>query len=58
MLISEPKIKFAVPVKVSHYPEYLAKRGKADYALPDAPGLSDMDARLKQLRNQGKASLG
>jgi len=57
LLISEPKIKFAVPVKVAHYPEYLTKRGKADYALPDTPGLSDMDARLKQLRNQGKASL-
>ena len=29
LLISEPKIKFAVPVKVSHYPEYLAKKGQS-----------------------------
>ncbi len=57
LLISEPKIKFAVPVKVSHYPEYLDKRGKADYALPDSPRLSDLDERLKQLRSQGNVSL-
>jgi DNA helicase HerA-like ATPase len=57
LLISEPKIKFAVPVKVAHYPEYLDKRGKADYELPDSPRLSEMDERLKQLRDQGKVSL-
>jgi len=57
LLISEPKIKFAVPVKVAHYPTYLVKRGKADYALPDVPGLSEMDDRLKQLRSQDKVTL-
>jgi len=57
LLISEPKIKFAVPIKVTHYPEYLDKRGKADYDLPDSAKLSEMDGRLKQLSNQGKLSL-
>jgi DNA helicase HerA-like ATPase len=52
LLISEPKIKFAVPVKVAHYPEYLDKRGKADYSLPDSSQLSDMDERLRNLRGQ------
>jgi DNA helicase HerA-like ATPase len=57
LLISEPKIKFAVPIKVAHYPEYLDKRGKADYGLPDSPRLAEMDERLKQLSGQGKLSL-
>jgi len=57
LLISEPKIKFAVPVKVSHYPEYLDKHAKVDYALPDTPRLSELDDRLKQLRSQGNVSL-
>jgi hypothetical protein len=57
LLISEPKIKFAVPIKVTHYPDYLDKRGKADYGLPASPTLSSMDARLKQLSGQEKLSL-
>ncbi len=57
LLISEPKIKFAVPIKVTHYPDYLEKRGKADYGLPDSPKLSEMEARLKQLGGQEKLSL-
>ncbi|MCJ7559909.1 ATP-binding protein [Candidatus Bathyarchaeota archaeon] len=57
LLISEPKIKFAVPIKVAHYPEYLDKRGSADYGLPDSPKLSEMDERLKQLSGQEKLSL-
>lgn len=57
LLISEPKIKFAVPIKVSHYPEYLAKRGKADYDLPESQKLSELDQRLKQLRRQERLSL-
>jgi len=28
LLISEPKIKSAVPIKVTHYPNYLANEGK------------------------------
>jgi hypothetical protein len=57
LLISEPKIKFAVPLKVTHYPDYLDKRGKADYNLPNSAKLSEMDDRLKQLSGQGKLSL-
>ena len=57
LLISEPKIKFAVPIKVAHYPEYFDKRDKEDYDLPDSAKLSEMDGRLKQLSNQGKLSL-
>ena len=55
LLISEPKIKFAVPVKVTHYPEYLEKRAKVDYALPDSPKLSEMDKNLRRLTDLGKA---
>jgi DNA helicase HerA-like ATPase len=57
LLISEPKIKFAVPIKVTHYPEYLDKRQEADYSLPSCSRLSDMDERLRRLNEQGKVSL-
>jgi hypothetical protein len=57
LLISEPKIKFAVPIKVTHYPDYLEKHGKADYGLPSSQPLSDMASRLKQLSGQEKPSL-
>ncbi|MFB3889756.1 MAG: ATP-binding protein [Candidatus Bathyarchaeia archaeon] len=57
LLISEPKIKFAVPVKVTHYPEYLERLGKRDYGLPDSPKLSEMDERLKKLSGQSNVSL-
>ena len=52
LLVSEPKIRFAVPIKVTHYPEYLDERGKEDYGLPESPRLSDMEKRLKQLSGQ------
>jgi len=51
LLISEPKIRFAVPVKVTHYPEYLERAGPASYDLPSSPTFSRMDERLKRLRN-------
>ncbi len=57
LLISEPKIRFAVPIRVIHYPEYLDKRGKEDYGLPESQKLLDMDKRLKQLSGQEKLSL-
>jgi DNA helicase HerA-like ATPase len=57
LLISEPKIKFAVPIKVAHYPEYLEKLGKTNYDLPDAPKLSEMDERLKRLNGQTNTTL-
>jgi DNA helicase HerA-like ATPase len=52
LLISEPKIRFAVPIKVTHYPEYLDKRGKEDYGLSESQNLSDMEKRLKRLSEQ------
>jgi len=57
LLISEPKIKFAVPVKVAHFPEYLDKLGNADYELPDCSKLSEMDERLRRLNGQEKLAL-
>jgi DNA helicase HerA-like ATPase len=54
LLISEPKIKFAVPIKVTHYPEYLDAHGRMDYGLPDCSNLSEMDERLRKLNEQGK----
>jgi DNA helicase HerA-like ATPase len=57
LLISEPKIRFAVPIRVTHYPEYLDRRGKADYGLPESPQHSSMEKRLKELSAQEKALL-
>jgi len=53
LLISEPKIRFAVPVKVTHYPEYLDRREKEDYKLDMSRSLSEMDERLKKLHEAG-----
>jgi len=52
LLISEPRIRFAVPVRITHYPEYLDERGKEDYGLPESQRLSDMEKRLKRLGRQ------
>ncbi len=57
LLISEPKIKFAVPIKVAHYPEYLEKHAPIDYGLSDSQPLSAMDERLKKLSGQEKVNL-
>ncbi|MCW4008453.1 MAG: ATP-binding protein [Candidatus Bathyarchaeota archaeon] len=57
LLISEPKIKFAVPIKVTHYPAYLEKRGNADYSLAASSPLASMDTRLKQLSEQSTKPL-
>ena len=56
LLISEPKIKFAIPKKVTPYPEYLKNHSKVDYGLPASPTLSKMDERLKQLSKQEKTA--
>ena len=53
LLISEPKIRFAVPTKVIHYPEYLEEREKVDYGLSPSKPLSEMDERLRRLRRVG-----
>jgi len=57
LLISEPKIRFAVPVKVTHYPEYLEKREKVDYSLKPSRSHSEMDEKLKRLRDIGGSLL-
>ena len=54
LLISEPKIRFAVPIKVTHYPEYLDEGEKVDYDLPQSKPLSEMDERLRRLRQVGE----
>ncbi len=54
-LISEPKIKFAVPIKVTNYPEYLEKRPNVGYSLPDSPRLAEMAERLRRLKDQEQA---
>jgi len=53
LLISEPKIRFAVPIKVTHYPEYLQSRGNVDYGLQPSKSLSKMDEKLKRLQEAG-----
>lgn len=57
LLISEPKIKFAVPVKVLHYPDYLDRHRKAEYGLSDSAKISEMEERLRRLTEQGKPQL-
>lgn len=57
LLISEPKIRFAVPIKVTHYPEYLSKKVKEGNGLPESQNLSEMDKRLKRLNEQKSLSL-
>jgi DNA helicase HerA-like ATPase len=51
LLISEPKIRFAVPIKATHYPEYLENREQIDYNLPLSKPHRDMDEQLKRIRN-------
>jgi len=57
LLISEPKIRFAVPIKVTHYPEYLDGRQKENYGLLESQSLSDMEKRIKRLSEQEPSSL-
>ncbi len=57
LLISEPKIKFAVPIKVTHYPEYLEKHDSVSYALPNCSRLSELDERLRRLKHQGSSAV-
>jgi DNA helicase HerA-like ATPase len=53
LLISEPQIRFAVPVKLIHYPDYLRKRGCVEYGLSPSKSLSQMDKKLKQIKAAG-----
>jgi len=56
LLISEPKIRFAVPIKVIHYPEYLEEKSeKVDYNLLPSRSLSEMDEKLRRIRKAGES---
>jgi DNA helicase HerA-like ATPase len=55
LLISEPQIRFAVPIKVIHYPDYLRQRGRAEYNLPASKPLSEMDEKLKRIKAAGES---
>ena len=55
LLISEPRIKFAVPIKVFHYPEYLDERGSVDYKLAPSKAFSEMDKSLKRIHQAGES---
>jgi len=55
LLISEPQIRFAVPIKVIHYPDYLKERGKTEYDLPQSKPLSEMDEKLRRLKVAGES---
>jgi len=57
LLISEPRIKFAVPIKVFHYPEYLDEREGVDYKLAPSKTLSEMDEKLKRIHQAGESLL-
>ena len=55
LLISEPKIRFAVPIKVIHYPEYLEERAKVDYNLPPSKPHSELDEKLQRIRRAAES---
>ena len=55
LLISEPKTRFSVSIKVTHYPRYLEEREKIGYELPESRTLSRIDERLRTIRRAGKA---
>lgn len=57
LLISEPKMRFAVPIKVTHYPEYLERSSRSDYDLPETPSLSIMEKQMRDLKTQKNPSL-
>jgi hypothetical protein len=57
LLISKPKIRFAVSMKVKYHPEYLENRRKEDYGLPESRKLPDMERRLKALNAQERTAL-
>ena len=54
LLISEPKIRFAVPIKVTHYPKYLKSKRRIDYNLPASKPLDKMDGNLKRILEAGE----
>jgi DNA helicase HerA-like ATPase len=55
LLISEPQIRFAVPINVIHYPDYLKQRGTVEYDLAPSRPLSEMDEKLKRIKAAGES---
>ncbi len=55
LIISEPQIRFAVPIKVIHYPDYLDERGKVEYDLPSSKPLSEMNEKMKRIKQAGES---
>ena len=55
LLISEPKIRFAVPIKVIHFPEYLENKEGVDYNLPASTHLDKMEGNLKRILKAGES---
>ena len=49
LLVSEPQLRFAVPLKTVHYPEYLEKREKVDYKLSPSPIHSGINEKIKRI---------
>lgn len=54
ILVSEPQLRFAVPIKLIHYPDYIERRGKNQYNLSPSKTLSKMDINLKRIRDAGE----
>jgi len=57
LLISEPKIRFAVPIKVLHYPQYLEEKEKIEYKLEPSKTLSEMNEKIKRIQQAGESLL-
>jgi len=55
LLVSEPQLRFAVPIKTIHFPEYLEKREEVDYGLKPSLSHSEMDERLRRLSQAGES---
>lgn len=49
LLVSEPQLRFAVPMKVTHYPDYLRQEQPKDYTLPSSKPHEKMDERIKRI---------
>jgi hypothetical protein len=50
LIISEPQIRFAVPIKGIHYLGYLDEWGPAEHELPPSKPLPEIDEKLKRIQ--------
>ena len=51
LLVSEPHIRFAVPIKTIYYLEYLANKKRIDYCLPESNPLEEAGEAIKKLKS-------